>query len=79
MTARVVEPTGLEIVKREHFGVRRPLLFALLHAPTTKRLSRLATGWVNAVMPSAVYGFLGDDEQHKAGGVCLLLRKPNGK
>ncbi len=76
LNARVIEPTGLEIVRREFFGVRVPLLFALLHGPTTKRFSRMFTGWVNAVMPSRIYGFLTADEVDKAGGVCLLLRKP---
>jgi SAM-dependent methyltransferase len=76
LKTRVIEPSGLNVVKREHFGVRMPIPFMLLHAPTTKRLSRLFTGWVNAVMPSRVYGFLDDTELEKAGGVCLLLRKP---
>ena len=74
---RIIEPTGLNVVKREYFGVRMELVFKLLQAPTKKRLSRLLTGWVSAVTPSRVFGFLTDDEMHKVGGVCLLLRKPD--
>lgn len=74
---RVIAPTGLNVVKREYFGVRMHTLFAILYAPSRLRLSRLLTGWFNAVMPARIFGFLNEEELDKAGGVCLLLRKPS--
>ena len=76
LQARVIGPTGLNVVKREYFGVRMELPFRTLQAPTKVRLFRLFTGWVSAVTPGRICGFLRDDEMDKAGGVCVLLRKP---
>ncbi len=74
---RVIRPTGLNVVKLEYFGVRMPLLFALLQSPTKLWFTRLLLGWVNVVTPSRICGFLNEDEMEHAGGVCLLLRKPS--
>ena len=76
---RVIEPTGLNVVKREYFGVRMERVFRLLQFPTKYRYSRLFIGWISAVTPSRICGFLKDDETDKAGGVCLLLRKSDVK
>ncbi len=76
LAERVIEPTGLNVVRREYFGVRMERLFRTLQLPTKVRLSRLFTGWVSAVTPSQICGFLDVDEMDKAGGVCVLLRKP---
>ena len=65
---RVIEPTGLNVVKREYFGVRMER--SIQASPSTDKdsgYSRLLTGWVSAVTPSRVFGFLTDDEMHKAG------------
>lgn len=76
---RVIEPTGLNVVKREHFGVRMPRLFAILQLPTRRRITRIFAGWLTLVTPTRVCGFLNDDEMENAGGVCLLLRKPSAE
>ena len=77
---RVIEPTGLNVVKREYFGVRMERsIQATPISNKDSRYSRLFIGWISAVTPSRICGFLTDDEMHKVGGVCLLLRKPDVK
>lgn len=77
LAERILAPTGMNVVKRAYFGVRMHALFAILYAPSRLRLTRLLTGWMNAVMPARVFGFLPEDEIDNAGGVCLLLHKPS--